>query len=67
MLWSVHASIPQHERTGHSASVNATHIKRTKAKAETMLESLSSACALNGDNLGDLGDFLLNDSFDTRF
>ena len=32
-----------------------------------MLESLSSACALNGDNFGDLGDFLLNDSFDTRF
>ncbi len=31
-----------------------------------MLECLSSAWALNGDNFGDLGDFLFNDSFDTR-
>ena len=32
-----------------------------------MLESLSSGYTLDGDNFGDLGDFLLNDSFDTRF
>lgn len=32
-----------------------------------MFESLSSAHPLNGDNFGDLGDFLLNDSFYTRF
>jgi len=32
-----------------------------------MLENLSSTYALNGDNFADLGDFLLNYSFDTRF
>jgi len=32
-----------------------------------MPENLRVSYALNGDNFGDLGNFLLDDSFDTRF